>query len=159
MSMRMFPILLLAIYGCSEKDLLVTPSAPQHYLEVYAPVYSISQPLPSKPILSIQKVDTLVTIKFSFSANDEPQVVAWVLGPLGYIWVFDYDWGVWESKYISVPCPAKKAKVEFGPEFYIEGQRFKSGTVTLSTCDVIGVTIVASWCNGPLKHAQVMLKR
>ena len=158
MSMRMFPILLLAMYGCSEKDLILAPSAPQHYLEVSAPVISICRPGPSKPFVSIQKIDTVVIIKFSVSADDDPQVVAWALGPLAYKRVFDYDWDVWESKYVSIPCPAKKATVEFGPDFYIEGQRFRSGTATISKCDVMGVTVVASWSNGPLKHVSVMLK-
>ena len=156
MSKRMFPILLLAIYGCSEKDSLLTPSAPQHYLEVSAPVISVSRPGTFKPVLSLQSVDTMVTIKFLVSSESNPQVVAWALGPLAYKRVVDYTWDVWESKYISCPGPDRKLQAEFGPESQIAGQKFLSGTFTFKKSGAICVAVVASWNTAPTKHSMVM---
>jgi hypothetical protein len=153
----MFSILLLAIYGCSEKDTLIAPSAPQHYLEVGAPVLSVSTPGPWEPVLRVQAIDTIVTIKFFVSSEDDPQVVAWALGPLSYKRVFDYTWEAWESKYISCPCPDRKLKAEFGPARSICGQAFLSGNFVFKKSDVICVVVAASWRNAPVKYSSVML--
>jgi hypothetical protein len=158
MSKRMFPILLLAIYGCSEKDWLIAPSAPQHYLEVSAPVISVSRPGVFKPFLSVQSVDTVVTTKFIVSSENNPQVVAWALGPLTYKRVFDYTWDVWESKYISCPYPDRKLEAEFGSECQIHGHRFLSGTFAFKKSGAIGVVVVASWDSAPTKYSMVMLR-
>jgi hypothetical protein len=155
----MFPILLLVLYGCSEKGSILTPSAPEHYLVVYAPEITVNRPAPSKPLFkTTQQIDTIVTIKFVASADDDPRIAAWALGPLAYKRVFDYDWEVWESKYISIPCPAKKTTAEFCGECTIDGQRFKMGSVTIPKGDLLGVTIAASWTTGPLKYENVMFK-
>ncbi len=153
----MFPILLLAIYGCSEKDSLIAPSAPQYYLEVSAPVISVSRPGLFKPFFSLQSVDTIVTIKFFASAGDNPQVVAWALGPLAYKRVVDYGADGWESKYVSCPCPDRKLEAEFGAEFFIQDQRFRPGTFTFNKSNMICVVVAASWSDAPTKYSMVML--
>ena len=147
MSKKMFPILLLlALYGCSEKDTVITPTAPQHYLVAYAPVISISQPPLS---------DTVVTIKVSVSADDDPRVVAWADAPLTNETMSNSQ--VSGRSSISVPSSAKRLVVEYGAESYIEGQRFKSGTVTILRTGVTCVTVVASWNNGPMKCESAVL--
>jgi hypothetical protein len=157
MSKRLLPILFMVIYGCSEKDMLFTPAAPQHYLEVSPPIISVSTPGPVKPMFRIQSADTIVTIKFLASYEDNTQVVAWGLGAISCKRIIVDGADGWESKYVTCPCPDKKLEAEFGPDCFIQGQRFISGTITFKKCGMLGVVVVASWSDASKKHSLVML--
>ena len=150
-------ILLLVSLGCSENNPVFAPPIPTYYLEVSPPVISPYRPGPIKTVFSLQSVDTIVTIKFFASAGDNPQVVAWGLGPIAYKRVLDYGTDGWESKYVSCPCPDRKLEAEFGPDCFIQGQRFLSGTFTFKKSNMICAVVVASWSNAPTKYSTVML--
>jgi hypothetical protein len=150
-------LLLLAAVGCSENNPLVTPAGPKYYLEVSAPVISSCGSGSCKPLLSVKSLDTMVTIKFLVSSENDPKVVAWALGPIAYSRVFDYNWDVWESKYVSTPRPDSKLMPEFGSECCVQGQKLRAGTFSFKKSDIVCVVVAASWNNGPVKHTMVKL--